>query len=124
MKKSKTDPFKVRSRSNKPKKPKPPEKITVAQRRAELLAELEALDEGDQSIKELTDRGLELIRHIAAVKDLYKELDEITEALVGTGETEFESTEGIILTLVDNFADKNKQWKSVPFKRFTLELTK
>jgi hypothetical protein len=94
-----------------------------ADRIAELeqqVAELKASTNAD--IDELVQRGIELTIRLEQAKEWYKERDEIVDQLLECGETQFEQ-EGVILTLVDNFATTNKAWKSVPLNRFCLEIT-
>jgi hypothetical protein len=90
---------------------------------AEKNAELEALkaEEGNE-LDQLVSRGIELTAMLEEAKAAYKERDEIIELLLETGETQFEK-DGVMLTLVDNFATTNKAWKSVPLNRFCLEIT-
>jgi hypothetical protein len=92
----------------------------LAKKKAEIEA-LEAMAKGED-MSSLVARAIEITSELEQAKELYKERDEIIEHLLETGETQFEYDD-TTLTLVDMFAEKNKQWKSVPFTRFTMEVT-
>jgi 5-bromo-4-chloroindolyl phosphate hydrolysis protein len=95
-------------------------KKLLEEARAKVKA-LEALV-GEEDVSDIVGRAIEISQILEDVKELYKEQDEIIEQLLETGETQFEHEDGI-LTLVDMFTEKNKQWKSVPFSRFVIEVT-
>lgn len=93
----------------------------LAEKEAE-LAKLKTKEQDNHvSIDDLVARGIELTLQLNEVKEWYKERDEIVEQLLETGETSFEH-EGTTLVLEDNFATKNKQWKSVPFSQYELQI--
>lgn len=77
--------------------------------------------ESDEAGRDLIARGIELTTLLAEAKAWYRERDEIIDQLVEMG-TQFEH-DGVILTLVDQFADKNKTWKSVAANRYVLEIS-
>jgi hypothetical protein len=94
----------------------------IAQKEAELEELKKAAENANCKIANLVARGIEISQYLEHAKDLYREQDEIIEQLLETGETQFEHKDGV-LTLVDLFTEKNRQWKSVPFNRFTIEVT-
>ena len=65
--------------------------------------------------------AMKLILKIEDIKDCYKELDEITQALLESGFTEG-FVEGQHIVMKDLFAVKNTVWKSTPQRRFQLEI--
>ena len=113
--------FPVKKSRDKRSKDKKTINETIA-KMEEKLEELKAIAEGTNDVSSLVARGIEITLELESVKELYKEQDAIIEELLETGETQFEH-EGTTLTLVDRFVEKNKQWKSVPFSRFTIEVT-
>ncbi len=117
-KKGKKDPFKkIKSKKTKTE-------LTKEEKRAQLLAELADLDKEDEQgeIDKAVDRAVEILEIMQGIKPLYEELDEIIEMLLLTDKSTFENDDAV-LVLVDNFAKKNKAWKSVPFTRFSLDIT-
>lgn len=70
---------------------------------------------------DLLERALMILKKVEAMKDFYKELDEVLEMLI-----EAEFTEGKIkgqrIVLKDTFASRNLKWKSTPTRRYELEL--
>ena len=77
--------------------------------------------EVDEAGRDLVARGIELAMLLEGAKEWYRERDEIIDQLIEMG-TQFEH-DGVILTLVDNFADRNKTWKSVAANRYSIEIT-
>jgi hypothetical protein len=92
----------------------------IARLKAE-LAEAEAQEQAS-SICDVVERVAELTVIIDAAKDAYRELDDLVEVLIESGSTEFETSDGARIELVDNFDGKNKQWKSVAFQRYSAKL--
>lgn len=72
-------------------------------------------------VNDLLERALMILNKVEAMKDFYKELDEVLEMLI-----EAQFTEGKIkgrrIVLKDTFASKNLKWKSTPTRRYELEL--
>lgn len=66
-------------------------------------------------------RAVLLIRRIQEIKDMYKELDHITEKLLKQGFTEG-FFEGLHIVMNDKFSTKNTVWKSTPQRRYELEI--
>ena len=119
------DPFTVRkSRKSKDKPIPAPKKETLSQRKLRLqqeLAEIEA-EEQASNICHVVERVAELTVIIDAAKDAYRELDDLVEVLLESGETQFETSTGERIELTDNFDGKNKAWKSVAFQRYSAKL--
>lgn len=114
----KVDPFTVR------KSRKPAKKESNADRIARLRAELAEAEAQEQAsnICDVVDRVGELTMIIDAAKDAYRELDDLVEVLLDSGETQFETSTGERIELTDNFDGKNKAWKSVAFQRYSAKL--
>lgn len=66
----------------------------------------------------LIKEAKEIHRKIEKNKKLYARLDEIIQELI---KTDFQSESGV--TLVDNFKNKNMQWKAAGIRRFDLDFT-
>jgi hypothetical protein len=116
---SKLDPFTVRKSRKKTTK-KESNTDRIARLKAE-LAEAEA-EKQASSICDVVERVAELTVIINAAKDAYRELDDLVEVLIESGETQFETSHGERIELVDNFDGKNKAWKSVAFQRYSAKL--
>lgn len=102
-------------------------KAEAAKAHAEALAaeaEAEAARETESKniSTEKIDKAVELLVNLEQAKAWYGELDEIIDDMIESGQDTFESSDGVVVTLVDNFATKNKCWKPAPFKRFDLQL--
>ena len=102
-------------------------KAEAAKAHAEALAaeaEAEAAREAESKniSTEKIDKAVELLINIEQAKAWYAPLDEIIDEMIESGQDTFESSDGVVVTLVDNFATKNKRWKQAPFKRFDLQL--
>lgn len=126
MKKPPIDPFTVRkSRKSKSRSIPPAKTETREERKLRLQQELAAIEAEEQasSLCHVVDRVAELTRITEAAKDAYRELDDLVDQLLESGETSFETSDGQSVVLVDNFSDKNKAWKSVAFQRFSVKLT-
>src|SRR5271167_4313980 len=77
--------------------------------------------ENERKAKELVQRAAEILDSLAIVKPLYRELDDITLALIGMDI--FSIVYGDIqLTVVDNFSEKNTCFRVGRFKRFDVEI--
>ena len=126
MKKPPIDPFTVRkSRKSKTRSIPPAKTETREQRKLRLQQELAAIEAEEQAsnICHVVDRVAELTVITEAAKDAYRELDDLVDQLLESGETSFETSDGQNIVLVDNFSEKNKAWKSVAFQRFSVKLT-
>jgi len=126
MKKPPIDPFTVRkSRKSKSRSIPTPKTETREQRKLRLQQELAAIEAEEQAsnICHVVDRVAELTVITEAAKDAYRELDDLVDQLLESGETSFETSDGQNIVLVDNFSEKNKAWKSVAFQRFSVKLT-
>jgi len=126
MKKPPIDPFTVRkSRKSKSRSIPTPKTETREQRKLRLQQELAAIEAEEQAsnICHVVDRVAELTVITEAAKDAYRELDDLVDQLLESGETSFETSDGQNIVLVDNFGEKNKAWKSVAFQRFSVKLT-
>lgn len=112
------DPFKVKKSRKK--------KETLHERKLRLEAELAEIEQQEKdaasSVADVVDRIAELATIIGAAKEAYGELDNLVENLIETGDTEFTTTSGEKLHLIDNFDGKNKAWKSVAFQRYSAKL--
>jgi hypothetical protein len=73
-------------------------------------------------LRKMVRRAIAIEMHLQDIKELYRERDDLIEFLLESGSTSFKD-DGVVLTLIDTFADKNKAWKSTPFSRFTLQIT-
>ena len=121
------DPFKKVRKTNRKSKDDPipsPKKETLSQRKLRLQQELAEIENQEQAsnICNVIERVAELTVIINAAKDAYRELDDLVEELVESGETSFETSDGTRIELVDNFDGKNKAWKSVAFQRYSAKL--
>ncbi len=76
-------------------------------------------------------RANEVVNRIAAIKDqlelvkpLYEELDDLTEELLEVAEVNqtLKTDDNRLVTLIDNFADKNTVFRSAAVRRFEAEL--
>lgn len=126
MKKPPIDPFTVRkSRKSKSRSIPPAKTETREQRKLRLQQELAAIEAEEQAsdISHIVDRVAELTRKIEETKPAYRELDDLVDQLLESGETLFETSDGQNIVLVDNFSEKNKNWKNVAFPRFSVKLT-
>lgn len=72
-----------------------------------------------KDIKKLLERAIDVQRHIAALKGLYHELDDITETLIDEGFTHHEFP-ALSVTLVDNFEDRYVVYRPAAVRRFEL----
>jgi nucleoid-associated protein YgaU len=102
-------------------------KAEAAKAHAEALAaeaEAEAAREAESKniSPKAVDKAVELLVNLEQAKAWYGELDEIIDDMIESGQDTFESSDGVVVTLVDNFATKNKRWKQAAFKRFDLQL--
>ena len=113
--------FKVRKKGKTTMSKKPTEPTKAEQIEA-LEAQIQKLQGQPDNLSQLVERGIELTEKLAEAKEWYKERDDIVDALLESGERQFEHN-GVVLTLVDKFATKNKQWKSVASNRFVIEIT-
>jgi phosphomevalonate kinase len=90
-------------------------------KRAKVASQARKLSRGARDkrleIERLVRRAKAINGQIIRVKALYRELDEITTALVPYAEEI--PAHGALL--VDNFEEKATAWKSVPFRRFELK---
>jgi len=58
---------------------------------------------------------------ILQVKDLYRKRDEVANEMRAAGIKKF-SHKAVDGTLVDNYSEKNVQWKTVAFNRWSYDL--
>lgn len=98
------DPFKVRKTSKKG----PPK-----------LAHEGQSEPSNREIERLVERAMEISEHLSDVKLLYNELDRITIALSRVPD----KLGDYGVTVIDNFADKNTQFKIAAISRFSLKWT-
>ncbi len=73
--------------------------------------------------KAILARVIELQRELDARKDLYTELDMLTVQLQDEGFRDAE-LDGLLITLIDNFATSNTAFRPAGVKRFELKLKK
>lgn len=71
----------------------------------------------------LMNRAVEVQEMLEANKKLYRELDEIVEKLVELEIFTIESEDNR-LTLIDNFLEKNTQFRVARFPRYSLQIDK
>lgn len=77
----------------------------------------------EQAIQKLAKEAAELSAVLDAIKPVYNRLDLITEAFVELGVKQIKVGDTEI-SLVDNFYDKNKFFKTTSIKRFELKTKK
>lgn len=75
----------------------------------------------NKQTKEILARVIEIQRELDIRKALYDELDMLTEQLVAEG-FQAGGIDGSIITMVDNFADKNTVFRPAGVKRFELKV--
>lgn len=123
-KKPPIDPFTTRkSRRTSAKKEREEKKLRLQQALAEIEeAEMNEAANKNNKIHDTIERIAELTLIIESAKSAYRELDDLVEGLLDYGETTFKTSAGETIELIDNFADKNKNWKSVPFNRFSVKI--
>lgn len=81
-----------------------------------------------KGFSEAVDRLMDLTEELSEIRQIYAELDEVTEEVRGyfahyeptMADIGIEDLDGnpIFLELIDNFKDKNVCWKSTPVRRF------
>ena len=76
-----------------------------------------------KELKELSLRAIEVERVLEENKSYYKELDAIIEKLVA-GEISHIQEGDQLITVVDNFASKNTNFRVARFARFSLKIDK
>lgn len=100
---SKRDPFKVKLKSSKKTRPAICDHVYKEPTTKELIAMLA--------------RAKEIQSQLDEVKPLYRELDEITFSVIRVKER----VEKHGAVLIDQYADKNTQFRNVAMKRFELK---
>jgi hypothetical protein len=70
-----------------------------------------------KTIKDLVERAREISEQLDEVKPLYNELDQITYALIAVRD----DLHDFGVTIADNFAGKNTQFKTVGMRRYELK---
>ena len=73
------------------------------------------------SEKKLIKRFLELQKKLDDIKDIYQEIDDITEKLASGKRSSWPQKSSIVL-LVDQFASKNVIFRNTSFKRYVLKV--
>lgn len=76
-----------------------------------------------KELKALMNRAVEVQEMLEANKKLYRELDEIVEKFVEAQVFAVESDDNR-LTLIDNFLEKNTQFRVARFPRYSLQIDK
>lgn len=72
-------------------------------------------------VKVLLSRAAEISLELEAVKALYRELDDITTELVEM-EVFHAYSDGLQMSVIDNFADKNTGFRVARFKRYDIKI--
>ncbi len=75
----------------------------------------------DLKLEQLLDKAIETQLQIDSVKDLYKEMDAIIDKLISSG-FETLSYKGRVISLIDNFKNKNTCFRVAGIKRFELKI--